>query len=34
MDAFDFTQKPRTFKAIKAPPFVPAPTTGLGAEDP
>ncbi len=34
MDAFDFTQKARTFKAIKAPPFVPAPTVGPGVEDP
>ncbi|HEY6326715.1 MAG TPA: alkaline phosphatase family protein [Candidatus Cybelea sp.] len=33
-DAFDFTQKPRRFKHIKAPPFKPGPYAGLNEEDP
>ncbi len=33
-DAFDFTQKPRAFKPIAAPPFTPGNGNGLYDEDP
>jgi phospholipase C len=33
-DAFDFTQGPRVFKHIEAPPFVPGVNIDLDAEDP
>jgi phospholipase C len=34
MDAFNFTQRPRLFRLIQAPPFNPGPNVGLDAEDP
>ena len=34
MDAFDFSQKPRTFKRIQAPPFNPKVVIGPNVEDP
>jgi phospholipase C len=33
-DAFDFTQQPRVFVPIKAPPFKPAPSPAANIEDP